>query len=90
MGPTKDTAFAHQFATRCEEARNTLWQHMRERGLHAEDGWRIHEVTRHVSGRTEIVMRPIHMRLPAPPELECSCSIDEPGEDISAQCNDAQ
>ena len=88
MAEGKDAATAYRFAVRCEEARNALRQHMRDRGLHAEDGWRIHESVRHIRGGTEIVMRPIHMKLPAPDDLECTCSIDEPGEDISVECND--
>lgn len=59
---------------------------MRERGLHAEDGWSIDETLRQVDGGSVIVMRPIHMRLDAPPDLECSCSVDEPGLKVSAQC----
>jgi hypothetical protein len=34
-----------------------------------------------------LVMRPIHLKLPAPTDLECSCSIDEGGTDISWDCN---
>jgi hypothetical protein len=47
----------------------------------------IGESMRQADGGTVLVMRPIHMRLPAPADLECSCSVDEPGVTVSAQCN---
>ena len=59
---------------------------MAERGLREEDGWRIHEFTRQADGRTELVMRPIHRHLEAPPDMECVCAIDEPGTNISSEC----
>ena len=86
MDPRRDDNVAHAFASKCDQARDELLKHMRERGLHAEDGWRIDESVRQADGGSVIVMRPIHMRLSAPPDLECSCSVDEPGLNISAQC----
>jgi len=86
MDPGKDQSVAHAFASKCDQARADLTRHMQERGLLAKDGWRIDESLRQADGGTVIVMRPIHMRLPAPPDLECSCSVDEPGLRVSAQC----
>jgi hypothetical protein len=86
MDTRKDSSVAHAFAAKCEQARADLRRHMRERGLHAEDGWLIDESMRQADGGTVLVMRPIHMRLAAPPDLECSCSVDEPGVRVSAQC----
>ncbi|HSS27483.1 MAG TPA: hypothetical protein VLJ84_07435 [Usitatibacter sp.] len=83
---SRDTELAYAFAARCEEARTNLRAHMRSRGLHFEDGWRIHEGMRNVEGRTVIVMTPIHLKQPAPEDLECTCSIDEPGSNISSEC----
>ena len=86
MGNQQDSDLAYALFARCEEARSNLWSQMHDRGLRCADGWHIHETTRHANGRTTIVMRPIHMKLPAPPDLECSCSIDAPGDDISSHC----
>lgn len=83
---SRDQRLFAEFAGKCDEARATLRQHMRDRGLHEQDGWMIHEFTRQIEGRTEIVMRPIHRQLDAPSELECTCEIDEPGSHISADC----
>lgn len=86
MDPAKDKASANAFAAKCAQARSELLKHMAERGLHEKDGWTIHEAMRQAKGGTVLVMRPIHMKLPAPTDLECSCSIDEPGTDISSEC----
>ena len=87
MDPGKDRSAADAFAAKCEEARSDLRKRMAEHGLHEKDGWRIHESMREAKGGTLIVMRPIHSKLAAPPDLECNCSIDEPGTDISSQCD---
>jgi hypothetical protein len=87
MDPLKDNSVAHAFASKCEQARADLLKHMRDRGLLAEDGWMIVESMHQADGGTVLVMRPIHMRLAPPPDLECSCSVDEPGVRVSAQCN---
>lgn len=85
--PSKhDSALAAAFAAKREEARATLLAHMHERGLRETDGWRINESIRHREGRTELVMRPIHMRLDAPRDLECWVAIEEPGLDITVDC----
>jgi len=87
MDPRKDSSAATAFAAKCEQARSDLRKRMAEHGLHEKDGWRIHESMREAKGGTLIVMRPIHSKLAAPPDLECNCSIDEPGTDISSQCD---
>ena len=87
MGAHRDKELSRAFAARCEEVRTTLKAHMHARGMHLEDGWRIHEALRHDDGRTILVMTPIHSRLPIPTDLECTCSIDEAGSDISSQCD---
>jgi hypothetical protein len=86
MGPTNDTSAAGMFAAKCDHARSELRRHMADRGLLEKDGWTIHESMRQANGGTVLVMRPIHMKLPAP-DLECSCSIDEEGNVISSDCN---
>jgi hypothetical protein len=87
MDTRKDTTVAHAFAAKCEQARADLLKHMRDRGLLAEDGWLIDESMRQADGGSVIVMRPIHMRLQPPPDLECTCSVDEPGVTVSARCS---
>ena len=87
MPNTPDSAtLAKVFAAKCDEARDTLRGHMNARGLWERDGWRITETVRHRHGRTELVLRPIHLRLDPPPNLECVVAIEEPGWDISADC----
>ena len=85
---THDEGLSEKFAARCEEARSGLRLRMAEYGLREQDGWRIHEFTRQVIGHTELVMRPIHRTLAPPPNLECMCSIDEPGSHIKSECRD--
>jgi hypothetical protein len=87
MDTRKDTSVAHAFASKCEQARADLRKHMLLRGLREEDGWVIAETMRQADGGTVLVMRPMHMKLTSPPDLECSCSVDEPGTKVSAQCN---
>jgi hypothetical protein len=84
---TKDALVFPEFAARCEEARVALRKHMGDRCLHERDGWRIHEFTREVDGRTEIVMRPVHLHLNEPSDLECVCTIDEPGSKVTSDCS---
>jgi len=87
MNP-RDQHLSSEFAAQCDQARATLLRHMADHGLRIEDGWWIHEFTRHVEGHTELVMRPMHRQLTAPPELECICTIDEHGADASFECNE--
>ena len=81
-----DEELSAAFSAECNAAREHLRREMASRGLHERDGWRISESTRHVSGRTELVMRPVHRTLAAPAELECVVSIDEPGSSIESNC----
>ena len=87
MTSKNDSSAAGAFATKCDHARSELRRHMTDRGLHEKDGWTIHESMRQANGGTVLVMRPIHMKLPAPADLECTCSIDETGTDISSDCS---
>lgn len=86
MQNQRDLALATEFAAKCEKARETLRHRMETRGLLEKAGWRINESVRHIEGRTEMVMRPIHLRLTAPADLECVIAIDEPGDQISSNC----
>jgi hypothetical protein len=86
MSQTTDSALAEAFAAKRDEARRTLRGHMEARGLLEKDGWRIVETVRHRQGRTELVLKPMHLRLDAPPNLECVVAIEEPGWGITADC----
>lgn len=85
---TRDQNLFPVFSAACGAARESLWRHMEEKGLREKDGWRIYEFTRQVGGHTQLVMRPVHRELNAPPDLECLCSIDEPGSNVSSECRD--
>ena len=87
MPSQRDSAIAALFSAKREEARATLRYHMDKRGLREGDGWRISESIRHREGKTELVLRPIHLRLDSPVDLECIVTIDEPGLAISTHCD---
>lgn len=81
-----DAKMAAAFAARCEEARAVLRREMEAAGLYERDGWRIMETTRPGRRGSELVMRPIHMRLAAPPGLECVVWIDQDGTEVGSRC----
>jgi hypothetical protein len=74
--PSSDEKLAEELSMRCAEARKLLASKMEERGLVPRNGWRITEATRTVIGGIEIVMRPLHLSLPSPPDLQCIVHID--------------
>lgn len=59
---------------------------MEQLGLRREDGWSILEFTRETAGGTELVLRPLHMRLASPPGLECIVGIVEDTAKIQTEC----
>jgi hypothetical protein len=50
---------------------------MDARGLLKADGWEIMETVRDFGRGSELVMRPLHLHLEAPPDLECVVLIEE-------------
>ena len=86
MHPATDKLLAQVFAERYAAARERLLRDMEAAGLHAADGWRISEITRHMGGGTELVLRPMHRYLTAPPEMECVVRIDDDGTKIEFDC----
>jgi hypothetical protein len=76
---------AQTFAERCAQARAYLRREMEARGLREEDGWKIVETLRGDGSRTEVHMRPIHLRLLAPDGLECIVEMHE-DEFIDSHC----
>ena len=77
---------AARFAQACSEARRHLRAQMEQHGLHESDGWKIAESIRAVQGGSELVMRPLHLRLQAPPWLECVVAIDEQTTAVETNC----
>lgn len=77
MSTPLESALASTFAERCAQARAHLRREMEACGLHARDGWGIAERIRGTGGRTELVMRPLHLYLEPPEGLECVVEIDE-------------
>lgn len=79
-------SLANVFSSRCATARAHLRREMEARGLHQSDGWEITETTRDRGGGSEIVMRPLHLRLEAPDDLECVVRI-ETDSSIDSNCD---
>jgi len=86
MASSHDFQAATRFAKACVEARAYLRRHMEARGLYESDGWKIVETVRQADGGSELVMRPLHLRLNAPDDLECVVSIDEDSTAVDVDC----
>ena len=84
---TRDAKAAAAFAARCEESRAILRREMEAAGLFERDGWRIIETTRPGRSGLELVMRPVHLRLPSPPDMQCVVWIQEDGSDVGSECS---
>ena len=74
------------FAERYAAARRHLRATMESLGMHEKDGWRISEVTQETLAGSRLVMRPIHTRLTAPPDVECVVWIEEAHGEVDAEC----
>ena len=74
------------FAERYAAARKHLRATMEVLGLHEKDGWRISETTQEAAGGSRVLLRPIHSRLSAPPDIECIVWIDESDGTVDADC----
>lgn len=71
-------------------AEESLWAEMDKRGLRRADGWKIIELTREASGGTQIVMKPLHLRLQPPDDLECVVTIGEDAAGIQMRCSGSE
>jgi len=89
MQNTPDDRISAELLARVREAEAFLWAEMKALGLLEKDGWRIGQSTRDVMGATEIVLRPIHLRKPAPDGLECIVRVHEAHQDVESECNPA-
>ena len=81
-----DRSLADEFAAKRSAAEAHLWREMEACGLHRRDGWKIDEFLRDSPGGCELVLRPIHLRLLPPPDLECIVGIVERTGQIEAHC----
>lgn len=81
-----DLHLAARLSAEYTAARHQLRQHMRARCLYESDGWGIAETTRRHEGKLQLVLRPVHLRLPAPVDLECVVSIDDATETVEGKC----
>jgi len=86
MSREHDAFVAARFAKACADARASLLQQMEEAGLHAREGWKIVGTMRQVVGGSELVMRPLHLHKPSPPDLECVVKIDLDTASIDSTC----
>jgi hypothetical protein len=86
MQKGNDRSFERAFAERYAAARKHLRATMDALGMHEADGWRISETTEEMAGGSRVVLRPIHTRLVAPPDIECVVWIEEDGAAVDAEC----
>lgn len=85
----KDAMLATILAERLAIAEAHLWAQMESAGMHRRDGWSVMQLTRERDGGSEIVLRPMHMSIPAPPGFECVVWIGEDEDaEIRADCAD--
>jgi hypothetical protein len=82
-----DTGIATTFSEKAHAAREHLWKMMQAVGMSAAAGWRIVESVRAVQGGSELVLRPLHMYLMAPDEMECVVWIDGGGTQVEMECS---
>ena len=81
-----DEDLSIELTRRCEAARNYMFGEMMRLGLTLEAGWRLADKVRHVEGRSEIVIWPIHTSFPSPDGMECVVSVNESGTEIRNTC----
>lgn len=87
MPSTSDEQMSDELLARIREAEAFLWAEMTKLGLLEKDGWRIVQSTRDVAEATEIVLRPIHLRKPAPEGLECVVRVHEVKRRVETECS---
>lgn len=86
MGEINIDVLSAEFAEKLHHAHAYLRGEMKKLGLLEENGWSIAEIVRECAGGSELVLRPIHLKLQAPEGLECVVwFIEEPAR-IGAEC----
>jgi hypothetical protein len=83
---SRTDSLAHALSAERDRLRLYLRGEMEKLGLREEDGWSILEFTRESGGGTQIVLRPMHMRLAPPAGLECVVGIVEDDGKIHGKC----
>lgn len=86
MGEINIAALSAKFAEKLQHAHDYLRAEMRNLGLLEEDGWKIAEIIRERDGGSELVLRPVHLRLEPPDGLECVVWFIEQPARIGAEC----
>jgi hypothetical protein len=81
-----DRILADKLALKLEAAEAELRHQMEARGLRRTDGWTIIQFTREAHGGTLLVLRPMHLRITPPGDLECVVGVTAGGSDIEADC----
>lgn len=71
----EDEALSGNLTLRLQHARQELLERMARRGLHATDGWRIHEELANSPTGTSYVLRAVHRLHPSTPELAISVPV---------------
>ena len=84
---TPDDQLSDEVIARIREAEAFLRAEMKKLGLLQEDGWSIAQSTRDVMGATEVVLRPMHLRKPAPEGLECVVRVHEVKPKVETECS---
>ena len=88
MNSERDVTLALAFHARAAEARAHLRAQMEALGLHESDGWKIAEsVRQRPDGVCELHMCPLHLRLKAPPGVECVVALDPQEKTVEADCS---
>lgn len=84
-----DARLAANLSEQISKAEALLWVEMGRLGLARKDGWKVSESMRDVEGGCEVVLRPIHLYMPAPPGLECVARVIERDGSVLIKCNRA-
>ena len=86
MGEMNVDVLSAELAEKLQHAHAFLRAEMKKLGLLEEHGWSIAEIVRECPGGSELVLRPLHLKLEPPAGLECVVwFIEEPAR-IGAEC----
>ena len=89
MGEMNIARLSASFAEKLRRAHAYLREEMNKLGLLEEDGWKIAEILRECRGGSELVLRPLHLKLEAPEGLECVVWFVEEPARVGAECTPA-
>ena len=86
MGENNIAMLSARFAEKHRQAHAYLREEMEKLGMRETDGWKITEFLRERPGGSELVLRPIHVRLDPPEGLECVVWFLEHPVRVGAEC----